>query len=693
MSRFIENCVLIDSNISIEEISNSDNLWELVKDNSSETIAFYVEYIVDNESEYLSCSGAASALELLWTAEIESQMVALYKKEFGIDVENYTAISFMTNFIADTNNLFINSAKDSNEIIKQNLMISAFKNTDIGMSEYADIITAIETQNTFQRAAAQATSWLPLARTAIEAMLYGVFPFVFLLFLLPMGVKIFSNYLQALIWLQAWPPLYAVLHLIVTLYNQQVLLPFDQESVKMMNYGQITSAQEDLSYIAGYLMLMIPFLATKLLQGFSGIGHMLGSMTGALQGAGSSSVSEMTRGNYSQGNVSYNNVGANKLDTRDHSFRYGSTSDNTDLSVTKTDGHGHQYMDTSAKSSLFHTKIDQNTSMKEMIGNRYDQSLRNAESKQESAQEIETQNTSNVLEFVMGEQSNISNNTGWAKNMTEDQRNAVEAVQSYASSENLSFDFGLGTFLKGGKGYQVSDEDRKALSEHMEVLSSISSNESFSKDYSEQKSLLDNISTNYTESQALQKESAQLTEKAESIAAYRDTLTEESFNINTDLTTLFANSLQGKGYSNEEISSLMDNEQKFLQRDELLEEFKIDLADGHLKEVGFYDNKKAELEEAGNAINGAEVGSIKDSYSKNKEEMRANSVISDKLDNSNLQEEYNLRINSANTKLEEGVEDSEKGQVSRLWDNIKSDITPSNENMTGYIKKLGDKND
>jgi conjugal transfer mating pair stabilization protein TraG len=50
---------------------------------------------------------------------------------------------------------------------------------------------------------------LPLVRNVIEAVVYAVFPFVFLLFLLAQGrglAMAIKSFAMSLVWIQLWPP-------------------------------------------------------------------------------------------------------------------------------------------------------------------------------------------------------------------------------------------------------------------------------------------------------------------------------------------------------------------------------------------------------------------------------------------------------------------------------------------------------
>ena len=62
---------------------------------------------------------------------------------------------------------------------------------------------------------------LPVFRNVIEAITYALFPLLVLLMLLTSGretMLAFKGYAAVLIWIQLWPPLYAVLNYMASIY-------------------------------------------------------------------------------------------------------------------------------------------------------------------------------------------------------------------------------------------------------------------------------------------------------------------------------------------------------------------------------------------------------------------------------------------------------------------------------------------
>jgi hypothetical protein len=79
---------------------------------------------------------------------------------------------------------------------------------------------------------------------------------------LPNGIGIFKGYLQFFVSLQFWPVLFAILNAVMTWYGQSQAQKYGLFT--MINIDKIDELHADLSGVAGYLMLMIPFIAKGL---------------------------------------------------------------------------------------------------------------------------------------------------------------------------------------------------------------------------------------------------------------------------------------------------------------------------------------------------------------------------------------------------------------------------------------------
>jgi conjugal transfer mating pair stabilization protein TraG len=129
------------------------------------------------------------------------------------------------------------AAQGASDLLRQNIMINLMQDTSsiVGqkINDPASIMIATARANatasinssflTMGKVAEQA---LPLVRNVIEAIIYAVFPFVFLLFLLAQGRGLglaVKSFVLSLVWIQLWPPLYAILNYVATLASAKNL--------------------------------------------------------------------------------------------------------------------------------------------------------------------------------------------------------------------------------------------------------------------------------------------------------------------------------------------------------------------------------------------------------------------------------------------------------------------------------------
>ena len=148
----------------------------------------------------------------------------------------------------------------------------------------------------------------------LQAFVLALVPIIAVMLLLPgMGSKIFLNYLQVLLWLVLWGPLFAVENFIVALHGGQQLHNLLAPGLSMMNSAAMSKSTINLNLAASFLGTLIPLLAWGIVKGsfaftefiMSGMGTAFGQQAGSIAASG----------NVSLGNTSLDNVGMNKYST------------------------------------------------------------------------------------------------------------------------------------------------------------------------------------------------------------------------------------------------------------------------------------------------------------------------------------------------------------------------------------------
>ena len=152
---------------------------------------------------------------------------------------------------------------------------------------------------------------LPLVRNVIEAIIYAVFPFVFLLFLLAQGKGLglaLKSFTLSLVWIQLWPPLYAILNYVATLASAKNLeaaarMGASVQGLALESASSIYQGAISDQAIAGYMVISIPIIATAIIKGGE-VAFQAVTGVGPMQSAISGETSSTSKGNVTQDSVS-----------------------------------------------------------------------------------------------------------------------------------------------------------------------------------------------------------------------------------------------------------------------------------------------------------------------------------------------------------------------------------------------------
>ena len=219
-------------------------------------------------------------------------------------------------------NSIATAAATAADIIRQNAMLNAIEDTSkiVGqkVNDPASMVLAV---GRAQAVAQQNASWLnygkvaeqalPVFRNVVEAVTYAMFPLFVMLLLLTSGretMLAFKGYAAVLIWIQLWPPLYAILNYMASIYAAYDLaaaadLGTGGKSLALQTASTIYSRAISGEAVVGYLAISIPFIAWAALKRMENFGTALVGGLSGLQGMISGGTSAATVGNVSMGNV------------------------------------------------------------------------------------------------------------------------------------------------------------------------------------------------------------------------------------------------------------------------------------------------------------------------------------------------------------------------------------------------------
>ena len=203
------------------------------------------------------------------------------------------------------------------EVIRQAGIINGQRNRNSAAVQQA--FAQVQARNQYiaaQKTGSSMASWnLPLIRSAAEAILIGLFPFVMILAMLGgiMAFRLLSFYMMSMLWIQLWAPVASIINMIMTMNAKRLFSMEAANGVITPGTGDtLLMAAADAQAAAGAAMWLIPVIAGALAMGGRSLLNGMMGMTTSAKTTGEAAGSQAGAGNYSAGNMNYNNSNANK---------------------------------------------------------------------------------------------------------------------------------------------------------------------------------------------------------------------------------------------------------------------------------------------------------------------------------------------------------------------------------------------
>ncbi|GCU89310.1 conjugal transfer mating-pair stabilization protein TraG [Escherichia coli] len=264
--------------------------------------------------------------------------------------------------MADSYNFYYQGGRDASEILRQNVVMNAIKqgittHTAASGNVASLVNMADQSSNSKMRlswaaSGGLAATFVPVMHTVLMAMLVGMFPIIILLATIHgLTLPVLKGYVFSLVYLQSWPPLYAILNYAMAFYLKGETKGMN---FSLSNLNTIQQTHSDIGLMAAWLSNSIPFIAAGLVFGLwrvvSQAGNYLGS---SINSTASSAASQAADGTWAFNNMQMENVSGFKWDTN-QSVRDGQmlTQHASGATTTKTAGGGILHDGKSAISSL-----------------------------------------------------------------------------------------------------------------------------------------------------------------------------------------------------------------------------------------------------------------------------------------------------------------------------------------------------
>jgi conjugal transfer mating pair stabilization protein TraG len=343
---FYRECVMPDlagNTITIEMITKTNDVWSVLSQANNPARLVTLVDPSTNVSSTIGCDQAVTALNSQLNTDASSALAAKAGQIYPGTLQAI-AVSKLTSAIQTTDSYQIALSQSATNSIKQaqvaNAVIDAQYLIPASLGDAAtaavnlDMARAIRSTNqSYALMAKLATSTMPKVRNIIELTLYAIFPLVVLIIVAGghYGGVAFRGYVTSLIWVQLWPPLYAVLHYVMTLHSQELATATQGLGASLSQYAYVNDNIITEQAIAGFMSATaIPGLAWALAQGMmSGVQGMVSSMGTSTTGGrdvekigSAGGLGNRQSGSFSENTASMDNVSAYQYNTAP-TMRYG----------------------------------------------------------------------------------------------------------------------------------------------------------------------------------------------------------------------------------------------------------------------------------------------------------------------------------------------------------------------------------
>lgn len=311
---YVQNCVMgdiyLNHKYTLEELMASADPYTLIFSRPSPLRGVY-----DSNNNFVTCKDASVSLKDKLNLDTQSggKTWHYYAQQlFGGRPDPNLLFSTL---IGDSYSYFYGSSKSASQIIRQNVTINALKE---GITSYAarngdsaSLVNLATTSSMEKQRLAHvsighvAMRTLPMMQTILTGIAIGIFPLLVLAAVFnKLTLSVLKGYVFALMWLQSWPMLYAILNSAMTFYAKQNGAP-----VVLSEISQIQLKYSDLASTAGYLSMMIPPLSWMMVRGLgAGFSSVYSHFASSAISPTASAAGSVVDGNYSYGNMQTENV-------------------------------------------------------------------------------------------------------------------------------------------------------------------------------------------------------------------------------------------------------------------------------------------------------------------------------------------------------------------------------------------------
>lgn len=328
-SDFFQNCVVGDIQINKKytwnALMNANDVFTFLDGQSMSPLRGVI--LNDIQQTFKTCqevypelkdgfnASAADELDLIATY-LHGEKAAMYK-------------SHIQSSLSNSYQKFIKVSDNAVNVLKHNMAINATRYNINTMDPSASAMNYAYTSNKMQQTSMwatlgmQAREFIPMMHTMLFTLFSCLGFMVAAVAMIPAFTKmVLTNYIKTFAYLATWPSLFALLNAIMTwtLEAHSSATANPMQGLSLSNANALDELHMRYGYMAGFLMMSIPVLAGKILQGgvaaAQAMNYQLAGMINSTNArvSAASSTGNLDFGNLQMQNHSFNNTSANKFD-------------------------------------------------------------------------------------------------------------------------------------------------------------------------------------------------------------------------------------------------------------------------------------------------------------------------------------------------------------------------------------------
>lgn len=328
LANLTKDCIwpeLNNDGVFYDKVMKTEDMWAEIKPQMNPGRLVQVYDQSTTSYKITGCDQAWDYLDEQLTSHIENDLLpALGRKLNPQAADSATAAALVQAQLPAADKYIFGVSRAAADTIKQAAMINLLADSTVFVPQMAGDTTSAQValstamasaaaNNSYRTMAKIGESSMPMIRGAIHIVILGLFPIVMMLIIMAgsKGGVVLRTYLMALLWVNLWAPVYAILNFFTSWQaaDAAAAAVAGGNYLTFSTHAGMTHSMISDAGMAGALTLMVPVIAYMLTNvtasSFtSAITGIMSPASSAAQTAGS----QVGTGNVSAGNTQWGNV-------------------------------------------------------------------------------------------------------------------------------------------------------------------------------------------------------------------------------------------------------------------------------------------------------------------------------------------------------------------------------------------------